>query len=87
MNALRRCPIKKDQLYPLLALAIYFLVALILERAQLLSGLVNTPGDGMSYLNIKSLQAQSFLESDPALWNRFSMLGVPFAADVQTSFF
>lgn len=77
----------RKHIFTIAALLVYLAVPLIIYSGYLVSGNVMVTGDGESYLNSKSLFASGFLQGDPVLWDRYSMLGVPYLADVQNSFF
>ncbi len=79
--------LNKEYLYTIMTLVIYLVVPLVVYSGYLANGHVMVNGDGVSYLNSKSLFSESFLKGDPVLWNRFGMLGTPYSADIQTSFF
>ncbi len=71
----------------LLSLLAYFIIPALVYLPYLINGHVMAHGDSYSWLSMRSLLAQSFISGDPSLWNPFSMLGVPYMADIQSGFF
>ncbi len=80
---------KRETLEPVLIAGLFFLVALFLYLPYLIEGrMIGIPeGDAAYYYNLNRFEAAGFQQGDPALWNRYNMLGLPFMADIQTSFF
>jgi len=71
----------------LIALLIYLGIAFFVNINYFIDGTIMAGGDGEGYLNSAALFSGGFSKGEPVLWNRFSMMGTPYMADIQTAYF